>query len=350
MIDKIVVKTPPHPITNPYPQSEEQPKEKQGLSTNQKVVIGTSAAIGLTAATVGGILYSKGRTLSKEIDKLVKNIKNRYESSYLDEKMGELFDIEKVTQHINDALKLPKKKDRLAKLQEIQKLNYDRGFALNLRHGTDIEKLPQKIQEAIANKDQITATKLYIEYCDSLFAKSKTAGKTIEESIENVFGKNSGIKPHTYSDDADLVVMSDNTGGGGFQIRIVNKDNNIASPLNHKAAEGLTSGCTAPGYSSAKLTDGLPKITSGNYKGRTYVTITYGESYNGPPFGLTLFGKKGSTEFTKAQKDLMELDVTNLTKEQIALLSQIPRDNQNANYDAALSLLQTLIEKAKCVF
>ena len=349
MIDKIVVKTPPHPITNPYPQSEEQPKEKQGLSTNQKVVIGTTAAVGLTAATIGGILYSKGRTLSKEIDKLAKNIKNKYEGLYQDEKLAELFDIEKVTQHINDALKLPKKKDRLAKLQEIQKIN-DRGLAIKLEQGADIEKLPQNIQEAIANKDQITATKLYIEYCDSLFAKSKTAGKTIEESIENVFGKNSGIKPHTYSDDADLVVMSDNTGGGGFQISAVNKENNIAARINHKAYEGLSSGCTAPGHSSAKLTDGLPKITSGNYEGRTYVTITYGESYNGPPFGLTLFGKKGSTEFTKAQKDLMELDVTNLTKEQIDLLSKIPRDNQNANYDAALSLLQTLIEKAKCVF
>lgn len=349
MIDKIVVKTPPHPITNPYPQSEEQPKEKQGLSTNQKVVIGTTAAIGLTAATIGGILYSKGRTLSKEIDKLAKNIKNKYEGLYQDEKLAELFDIEKVTQHINDALKLPKKKDRLAKLQEIQKIN-DRGLAIKLEQGADIEKLPQNIQEAIANKDHITASKLYAEYCDTLFAKSKTAGKTIEESIENVFGKNSGIKPHTYTDDVDLVVMSDNTVGGGLQIRIVNKDNNIASPLNHKAAEGLTSSCTAPGHSSAKLTDGLPKITSGNYEGRTYVTITYGESYNGPPFGLTLFGKKGSTEFTKAQKDLMELDVTNLTKEQIDLLSKIPRDNQNANYDAALSLLQTLIEKAKCVF
>ena len=349
MIDKIVVKTPPHPITNPYPQSEEQPKEKQGLSTNQKVVIGTTAAIGLTAATIGGILYSKGRTLSKEIDKLAKNIKNKYEGLYQDEKLAELFDIEKVTQHINDALKLPKKKERLAKLQEIEKIN-DRGLAINLEQGADIKKLPQNIQEAIANKDHITASKLYAEYCDTLFAKSKTAGETIEESIENVFGKNSGIKPHTYTDDVDLVVMSDNTVGGGLQIRIVNKDNNIASPLNHKAAEGLTSSCTAPGHSSAKLTDGLPKITSGNYEGRTYVTITYGESYNGPPFGLTLFGKKGSTEFTKAQKDLMELDVTNLTKEQIDLLSKIPRDNQNANYDAALSLLQTLIEKAKCVF
>ena len=349
MIDKIMVTTPPRPITNPYPQSEEQPKEKQGLSTNQKVVIGTTAAIGLTAATIGGILYSKGRTLSKEIDKLAKNIKNKYEGLYQDEKLAELFDIEKVTQHINDALKLPKKKERLAKLQEIQKIN-DRGLAINLEQGADIKKLPQNIQEAIANKDHITASKLYAEYCDTLFAKSKTAGETIEESIENVFGKNSGIKPHTYTDDVDLVVMSDNTVGGGLQIRIVNKDNNIASPLNHKAAEGLTSGCTAPGHSSAKLTDGLPKITSGNYEGRTYVTITYGESYNGPPFGLTLFGKKGSTEFTKAQKDLMELDVTNLTKEQIDLLSKIPRDNQNANYDAALSLLQTLIEKAKCVF
>ena len=349
MIDKIMVTTPPRPITNPYPQSEEQPKEKQGLSTNQKVVIGTTAAIGLTAATIGGILYSKGRTLSKEIDTLAKNIKNRYEGLYQDEKLAELFDIEKVTQHINDALKLPKKKERLAKLQEIQKIN-DRGLAIKLEQGADIEKLPQNIQEAIANKDQITATKLYIEYCDSLFAKSKTAGKTIEESIENVFGKNSGIKPHTYTDDVDLVVMSDNTGGGGFQISAVNKENNIAARINHKAYEGLSSGCTAPGHSSAKLTDGLPKITSGNYEGRTYVTITYGESYNGPPFGLTLFGKKGSTEFTKAQKDLMELDVTNLTKEQIDLLSKIPRDNQNANYDAALSLLQTLIEKAKCVF
>ena len=350
MIDKIVVKTPPHPITNPYPQSEEQPKEKQGLSTNQKVVIGTTAAIGLTAATVGGILYSKGRTLSKEIDKLAKNIKNKYEGLYQDEKLAELFDIEKVTQHINDALKLPKKKERLAKLQEIQKLNYDRGFALNLRHGTDIEKLPQNIQEAIANKDQITATKLYIEYCDSLFKKSKTAGETVEETIENIFGKNSIVKPHTYADDVEIVVMTDNTGGGGFQISRVNKGNDIADKLNHKAYKELSSGCTGPGYSSAEIKDGLPRITSGIHEGRTFVTISYGKSYNGPPFGLTLFGKKGSTEFTKAQKDLMELDVTNLTKEQIDLLSKLPRDDRNANYDATLSLLQTLIEKAKCVF
>lgn len=348
MIEKVNTTQTPQSTTTQTVQKTEEPKGQKFTQT-QKVVMGVTAAIGITAATVGGILYSKGRTLSKEIDNLAKNIKNKYEGLYQDEKLAELFDIEKVTQHINDALKLPKKKERLAKLQEIQKIN-DRGLAIKLEQGADIEKLPQNIQEAIANKDQITASKLYVEYCDTLFNKSKTAGETIEETIENVFGKNSGIKPHTYTDDVDLVVMSDNTGGGGFQIRIVNKDNNIASPLNHKAAEGLTSGCTAPGHSSAKLTDGLPKITSGNYEGRTYVTITYGESYNGPPFGLTLFGKKGSTEFTKAQKDLMELDVTNLTKEQIDLLSKIPRDNQNANYDAALSLLQTLIEKAKCVF
>ena len=348
MIEKINATQAPQTTATQTPPKTDEPKEQKFTQT-QKVVMGVTAAAGVTAATIGGILYSKGKTLSKDIDNLAKNIKNKYEGLYQDEKLAELFDIEKVTQHINDALKLPKKKERLAKLQEIQQL-HDRGLAIKLEQGADIEKLPQNIQEAIANKDQITASKLYVEYCDTLFNKSKTAGETIEETIENVFGKNSGIKPHTYTDDVDLVVMSDNTGGEGFQIRAVNKDNNIASPLNHKAVKGLSSGCTAPGHSSAKLTDGLPKITSGNYEGRTYVTITYGESYNGPPFGLTLFGKKGSTEFTKAQKDLMELDVTNLTKEQIDLLSKIPRDNQNANYDAALSLLQTLIEKAKCVF
>jgi hypothetical protein len=348
MLDKIVVNSPPRPITNPDTKLEETQKETKSLSTNQKVIIGATAAVGLTAATIGGILYSKGKTLSKEIDNLAKNIKNKYEGLYQDEKLAELFDIEKVTQHINDALKLPKKKERLAKLQEIQKIN-DRGLAIKLEQGADIEKLPQNIQEAIANKDQITASKLYIEYCDSLFTKSKTAGATIEESVENVFGKGSIVTPHTYTDDVELVVMSNNTSGAGFHINVVDKENTIADKLNWKASKGLSSGCCAPGYTQS-LENEVPKIISGNHEGRTFVTISYGKSHNGPAFGLTLFGKKGSTEFTKAQKDLMELDVTNLTKEQIDMLSQLPRDGQNANYDAVLSLLQTLVEKAKCVF
>ena len=141
---------------------------------------------------------------------LAQNIRRRYQGLYSDEKIQKFFDIEKITQHIDDALKLPKKKDRLAKLQEIEKLN-DRGLARSLEDGFDVEQLPKNIQEAIANKDHITAAKLYSEYCDTLFAKSKTAGATIEESIENVFGKGSIVTPHTYTDDVELVVMNNYT-------------------------------------------------------------------------------------------------------------------------------------------
>ena len=153
-------------------KTEEQKDNK--LTKTQKIVIGATAAAGITAATIGGILYSKGKTLSKEIDKLAQNIRRRYQGLYLDEKIQKFFDMEKITQHIDDALKLPKKKDRLAKLQEIDKLN-DRGLARSLEQGLKVEQLPKNIQEAIANKDHITATKLYNEYCDTLFAKSETA-------------------------------------------------------------------------------------------------------------------------------------------------------------------------------
>ena len=350
MLDKIVVNSPPRPITNPNTKLEETPKETPGLSTNQKVVIGATAAVGLTAATIGGILYSKGRKLSKEIDKLANKIMRSYEGKAADSKYKEIFDIQNVRAHIDEILKLPKKKDRLAKLTELEKLSInDRGLSQAIESGLDTSKLPQNIQDAIANKDHVTATKLYCEYCDNLFNKSKTAGATIEESIENVFGKGSIVTPHTYTDDVELVVMSNNTSGAGFHINVVDKENIIADRLNWKASKGLSSGCCAPGYTQS-LENEVPKIISGNHEGRTFVTISYGKSHNGPAYGLTLFGKKGSTEFTRAQKDLMELDVTNLTKEQIDMLSQLPRDGQNANYDAALSLLQTLIEKAKCVF
>ena len=53
----------------------------------------------------------------------------------------------------------------------------------------DTTKLPKEVQDAIATKDQLKATEAYIKYCDSLFHKSKTAGETVQESVINVFGK-----------------------------------------------------------------------------------------------------------------------------------------------------------------
>ena len=98
----------------------------------------------------------------------------------------------------NDCLISDEEKEQLQRLEEIQSvIGSDRGFAQRLP-AMDISKLPKDVQDAIRVKDQLKATEAYIKYCDNLFHKSKTAGATVQESVENVFGKDTKIKPHTY--------------------------------------------------------------------------------------------------------------------------------------------------------
>lgn len=337
------------PQTSPTQNDKKEGIQDSKYTNTQKVIMGTVAAAGLTAATIGGILYTKGRNLSKEIDSLACQIKHVYQGLSYDKKYSEIFDIEKVNQHIDDALRLPKKKDKLAKLKELSNIG-DRGLSINLTNDRiDVKNLPENIQEAIKNKDHITASKLYCEYCDTLFEKSKVTGKTIEETIQNVFGKNTIVKPHSYQNDVNEIVMTNYTSGSGYFVTFVDKNNMVANKLNHKVLEDIpTNGCIAEGFVNIK--NGIPEIRSGIENGRTYVTISYGDSGNGTNFAFTLFGKKGVSEFTQAQQDLKNLDISKLTKEEIELLSKLPRNYDNSNYDAVLSLVQTLSENVKYVF
>lgn len=318
--------------------------------SDNKILVGAVGAAAITATVVGGILFHKSQKLTKEVERLCMQKIKWCENRKNDEAFTRFFDPDITINQIKEIQKLPKK-ERLKALNEFNS-TFDRGLLVNLeRDEKYLEKLPQNIQDAVKEKDYIKTKRLYVEYCDSLFNKSKTAGKTIAESVENVFGKGTIVKPHTYTPkENEVIVMNNYTGGGGYKTAIVTPQSEIASGLNWKAYEGLINGCYSHGVlGHMPKGNATPIIQAGKENGRHYVSISYGSEDSGiASYGFSLFSSKNGG-MTQAQKDLLSIDTSKMSEDDINLLFKLPRDREKSNYDAVLSLVQTLAEKYKSV-
>lgn len=210
--------------------------------------------------------------------------------------------------------------------------------------------IPKEAQKP-PEKDYLKTKKLFIEYCDTLLHDSKTAGKTIAESVENVFGKNSGIEPHTYdlTKEGEAIAISAN-GGAGFHHKILIKGNKEVSGLNHKTSKEYVSDLYSPGVLGKMPKDNpsKPVIISGEINGHKYVAVSYrdhisGYHDEGIGQGFTLYSAKGG-DLTPAQQDLLSIG-EKLTEEDLS--PHMFAISQDSNYDAILSLVQTLAQKYK---
>ena len=337
-------------------EKKDKPDEKKDtkLSNAAKYMIGATALAAVIA--VGIITHKKIKVnkLNKELDKQIETLAERLSSkNNLYPKWNEAV----AKQHVDEALSLGTKKEQLKRLKEIDDvISKDRGLSARLyNYGEEetakfIGSLPQDVLAAIEKGDRYTATKLYIDYCDSLFHKSETAGKTIAESVENVFGKDSIVKPHTYdlSKENDAIAMGVN-GGGGFRTHVVTSDNKYADCLNHKTYREYTDALYPPGVKGEMPKDNptVPIIQSGEFNGRKFVSVSYqdaGYCYSDPNVGngFTLYSQKGG-DYTPAQKDLLKL-ADKLTSDDTKLLWEIPH-GLKSNFDAILSLVQTLASR-----
>lgn len=333
------------PKVQPEQKKDETPKEdKKGIS-KKGALVGASLAIGATI--IGGILYNKhaaAKQITKEIDTVKKLLNKTVETQRPCEDFCKVFNPEILQGHIDDAAKLGKK-EQLARLKDIQNtLVSDRGFEMGVTSNAphlkiDTTKLPKEVQDAIATKDQLKATEAYIKYCDSLFHKSKTAGETVQESVINVFGKETKVKPHTYdvSKEADRIATAQ-YGAGGYNDITVTSDNMIADRLNHKNTINLYDRVATLASSENAC------IVSGMRDGKPVVSISY-RAGNRDDVLNAIELISPNAELTPAQKDLLKLkdsaaklDVSDLQ------MTTRPIDSNygQTNFDAILSAIQSM--------
>ena len=334
------------PKNQPAQKKEETPKEDKKGVGKKGALIGASAAI--AATILGGILYNKhlnAKKLTNEIDTVKKFLNKTVETQRPCEDFCKVFDPEILQGHIDDAAKLGKK-EQLARLKEISHtISADRGLELGLTCNVphlkiDTAKLPKEVQDAIATKDQLKATEAYVKYCDTLFHKSKTAGTSVEESVVNVFGKGTKVKPHTYdvSKEADRIATAQ-YGAGGYNDITVTSDNMIADRLNHKNIINLYDRIAQPASGENA------RIVSSMRDGKPVVSISYRAGNRDDAFNaIELISP--NAELTPAQNDLLklkdkaaQLDIAELQ----TATKPVDANYSQTNFDAILSAIQTLV-------
>ena len=192
----------------------------------------------------------------------------------------------------------------------------------------------------LASKDQLKIIKAYAEYCDNLFYKSKTAGATIQESVDNVFGKRINIKPHTYdlSKESDRIATAQNTGAGGYIDVTVRADNMIATEINKANCINIWGSGCSPNGASYKIVRGKSK------DGTPYVQINLCNGVKGRDESSIRLLSPGK-QLTPAQIDLLKLqEVNDLPVHELQILTA---DYEKTNFDAILSFIQTMANSVK---
>lgn len=345
------LKTTSVPAFQAQEQIQNKPEEKHKLNDYLKYAIGAT----ILASTIAVGIFTHQKIKTNKLNREIKNITQQIlkkNNSFSD---VQIWDEKIMQQHISDALGLKTKQKQLERLKNINDtISNDRGFYVSLYKDAKgyynfKERLPEEIQKVIDKGDRYTATKMYFEYCDNLFYPSQTAGKTIAESIENVFGRNSKVRPHTYdiTKEAEIIAIGNNA-GRGFHTITVTRENKIPARVNYKANRGFVGGLYPPGVIGRLSADNpkIPIITSGEFQGRKFVSLSYQDmGYSTDPNvgrGFTLYSQIGG-DLTPAQQDLLKLK-GNLTEEDTKLL-QFPTYDSKSNFDAILSLIHTLANK-----
>ena len=175
----------------------------------------------------------------------------------------------------------------------------------------------------------------------------KTAGKTIEESITNIYGKDCNIKPHTYDKSQEYLIGTQEYGSG--------YTNTVIAPNNRFCDVGLAGIKLNKDMKWTIVKEGNIKkgeiiISNGiNKYGQRCVSITFPDRMgNGVNNAIFVYSK--DKNLTPVQKDLLKLkDKIFSVKEKSVLqeltfpkLSEDKEIIYNGNFDAILSVIQHL--------
>ena len=202
-------------------QIEAKPKEKSSIVTGAKVALGASltalAAIGVYIVTKG----RKGGNIGKQIESLAEQCR-KYSARYD-------FETPQIGKKLEEISQLPKKE----KLEALNQLNttldhaeavrvYYRGYGLP----KGMKTLPDDVRQAYEQKDVLKAGELFKQHLDKLpnTRPAVTKGATVEETIENTFGLDSKIKPHTYDLSQESPVIGVYRNCGGYKDAVIGQE------------------------------------------------------------------------------------------------------------------------------
>lgn len=200
--------------------------DDKGMRKSTKIMLGATI---LAATTAIGIITHRKIKAGKAAKKLLhtiqhskKSLKTRFENVGCAEEIAvKLDEIEK--------LSLPEQAEALHGLEKIhaniQKMQiYGENGQLYLKRG--MTDYPAEVKNAIKEGRWFDAGELYEKYVQTLpnTFRTKTTGKTVEETIANVFGKDSKIKPHTYdlSQEGEYIISERDF--GGFHDHLASKE------------------------------------------------------------------------------------------------------------------------------
>lgn len=338
-------------------------KDKKSDSNNTSgIVIGLAA---LAAAAIGGILIHKGvsakkaaKSLEGELERAKSNIKNLFTNVGVKE--------EELAKRFAEIEKLPKE-EQLKEYQKLKQIQINasgmyyaqcgvaEGHPYFIYSKRGVTEYPANVKEALEKGNLLEAAELYEKYIQTLPERyrAKTTGKTIEETISNVFGKESKVKPHTYDlskEGEEIIAQRD---FGGYYEFSATKDGILYSKCGQASELDdcvINLNMTRAHFKSesikpdAWIQHGIDK-NSGKY-----VTLLQINDIIGNPKSTTttigLISKDANA--SAAQKDLLSL-IEHPEKFDHSLIDTITRRDSvscdtivNLDYDLVLSAIQSM--------
>ena len=182
------------------------------------------------------------------------------------------------------------------------------------------------------------------ESCISRGTECKTTGKTIEESIANIYGKDCAIKPHTYDKSKEYLIRTLEDGSGYGHTVIAPNNRFMVTPLDPNTGTKWTIVKDVNTKNSEIcITEGINKY------GQRLVGITFPERMQKSIINQILIISKNNN-YTPAQKDILKLKDKNFSGKEKCMLQALttPELDENleilhkGNFDAILSVIQHL--------
>ena len=358
------------------PSSKTQSQDKHGMSTAQKTLLGLGA---LATLTIGGLLVKKhfdGKTaekLAKEISEKISHMKRIIRKDGIYGDLYKKFDTKPLTDKIAEISKLPEKEQ----LNALENLNSQLNFVQQIDRKLTgkrnflperMQKIPAEVQKAYEEGDLLKTGELMQKHVAGLPSMRipKIHGKTVDETIKNVFGDNPPIKAHTYDLTKESPVISVlRSGRGGYSYGYAGKEGTYFDDIFAKMPDDrnyLSKVFQERGVFSkyhqlkgGMLSEGVIKIDG---KSRKVLHLTMPDNPStGTTINIAILSP--NNKYTPVQEDLLKLaanpekfnakifdEITHraVTPDVIAKDPDAINQYVNLDYDLLLSAIQSMVK------
>lgn len=340
--------------------------KQEDKKTNKATTYFISAAA-LSAAVIGGLIAHKNITANNAIKKEITNLERTIGTSLSNMKH---YSTEPLYAHLKEICKL-NGKEKLAALKDFestisraQSYHDAKNFGRNpLLKGL---KETEELKAAYESKDALKTVELYKAHMATLPNSFRpiNRGATVTETIENTFGKNSYIKPHTYDLSKENQMLAVQGNAGGFKAGFITKEGVSYYGCWDNIDKDLCSSMNT-GFSKVHAKHKNFKLSSASMSNRKVVQLDFlpehGESGAAGGYGRRICVISPNNKLTPLQRDLLKLAehpenfdltairrITRITESLEKVGEQIDNGTyfESCDYDLLLSAIQSMANKS----